>query len=427
MKRHLFKLAFFLKNKFPKIYYILLKFARNKFSSFFGTYPYPVKNEIAEVEKVLKSSQWNMTYGRNLNHEYLEAEFSEYIGVPHAIAVGSGGLALQMSMRALGLKPGDEVIHQVDSCSASAQSVMNAGLNPVFSDISKDTLMFDFSDLQGLLNPNTKAIMPTHMWGNCENINEVCELSKKKELFVIEDGCLSLGASYDNKMVGSFGDVGVFSFGCVKPVQGGEGGMIVCSDEGLAKELKSMRHWGDRTIEYGERNVNQLSWNGRMSEIVSAVVREQFKSYPKHLENIRNQVIIFNSYLEKIEGLEISLGPNNNIQESVFTQVVVKINDKIYDKSILFELLKKDGIQLWHANFELITTLNLFKNDIWKEWLYKGDLDFLDSNYKRNYMNANDIFKKAGIGFGKMNFMSIGNLNNLIKSLDVNLSKSIIK
>ena len=120
MKRALFKLAFFLKNKFPKIYYILLKFAKNKFSSFFGTYPYPVRNEIAEVEKVLKSSQWNMAYGRNLNHEYLEAEFSEYIGVPHAIAVGSGGLALQMSMRALGLKPGDEVIHQVDSCSASA-------------------------------------------------------------------------------------------------------------------------------------------------------------------------------------------------------------------------------------------------------------------------------------------------------------------
>ncbi len=427
MKRALFKLAYFLKNKFPKIYYILLKFAKNKFSSFFGTYPYPVRNEIAEVEKVLKSSQWNMAYGRNLNHEYLEAEFSEYIGVPHAIAVGSGGLALQMSMRALGLKPGDEVIHQVDSCSASAQSVMNAGLNPVFSDISKDTLMFNFSDLRGLLNSNTKAIMPTHMWGNCENINGVCELSKKKELFVIEDGCLSLGASYDNKMVGSFGDVGVFSFGCVKPVQGGEGGMIVCSDEGLAKELKSMRHWGDRTIEYGERNVNQLSWNGRMSEIVSAVVREQFKSYPKHLENIRNQVIIFNSYLEKIEGLEISLGPNNNIQESVFTQVVVKINDKIYDKSILFELLKKDGIQLWHANFELITTLNLFKNDVWKEWLYKGDLDFLDNNYKRNYMNANDIFEKAGIGFGKMNFMSISNLNNLIKSLDANLNKSIIK
>ena len=126
------------------------------------------------MEKVLKSSQWNMAYGRNLSHEYLEAEFCEYIGVPNAVAVGSGGLALQMSMRALGLKPGNEVIHQVDTCSASAQSVMNAGLNPVFSDISRDTLMFDFNDLQGLINPNTKAIMPTHMWGNCENIKEVC-------------------------------------------------------------------------------------------------------------------------------------------------------------------------------------------------------------------------------------------------------------
>ena len=424
MKRSLFKVAYYLKNKFPKIYYKLLKFAKNKFSSFLGTYPYPVNNEISEVEKVLKSSQWNMAYGRNLSHEYLEAEFCEYIGVPNAVAVGSGGLALQMSMRALGLKPGNEVIHQVDTCSASAQSVMNAGLNPVFSDISRDTLMFDFNDLQGLINPNTKAIMPTHMWGNCENIKEVCELSKSKELLVIEDGCLSLGASYENKMVGSFGDVGVFSFGCVKPVQGGEGGMIVTSDEGLAKELKSMRHWGDRTIEFGERNVNQLSWNGRMSEIVSAVVREQFKAYPEHLEVIRNQVSVFNSYLEKKVGLELSLGSNNNIQESVFTQVVVKINDENYDKSILFELLKKDGIQLWHANFELITSLDLFKNDVWKDWLYKGNIDFLNSNYKRNYINANYIYEKGGLGFGKMNFMTSSNLNNLIKSLEVNLFKS---
>ena len=284
--------------------------------------------------------------------------------------------------------------------------------------------MFDFNDLQGLINPNTKAIMPTHMWGNCENIKEVCELSKSKELLVIEDGCLSLGASYENKMVGSFGDVGVFSFGCVKPVQGGEGGMIVTSDEGLAKELKSMRHWGDRTIEFGERNVNQLSWNGRMSEIVSAVVREQFKAYPEHLEVIRNQVSVFNSYLEKKVGLELSLGSNNNIQESVFTQVVVKINDENYDKSILFELLKKDGIQLWHANFELITSLDLFKNDVWKDWLYKGNIDFLNSNYKRNYINANFIYKKGGLGFGKLNFMTSSNLNNLIKSLEVNLFKS---
>ena len=190
-----------------------------------------------------------MAYGRNLSHEYLEDEFCKYIGVQNAIAVGSGGLALQMSMRALGLIPGNEVIHQVDSCSASAQSVMNAGLNPVFSDISRDSLMFDLNDLKNLVNPNTKAVMPTHMWGNTENSEEVCDFSKSKNILVIEDGCLSLGASYENKMVGSFGDV-VFFFGCIKPVQGGEGGMIVTNDDCLAKELKSMRHWGDRTIEF---------------------------------------------------------------------------------------------------------------------------------------------------------------------------------
>ena len=106
---------------------------------------------------------------------------------------------------------------------------------------------------------------------------------------------------------------------------------------------------------------------------------------------------------------------------------MVKIDHKIYNKTLLFELLQKDGIQLWHANFELITTLDLFKNDVWKEWLLKGDIDFLSKNYKRKYKNADFIYKNGALGFGKMNFMNTSNLKNLIKSLEINLFKSMIK
>ena len=82
--------------------------------------------------------------------------------------------------------------------------------------------MFDFKNLKSLINSNTKAIMPTHMWGNSEDIDKVLEISKKNNLYVIEDCCLALGARFKNRHVGSFGKVGIFSFGCVKPVQGGE-------------------------------------------------------------------------------------------------------------------------------------------------------------------------------------------------------------
>ena len=163
-----------------------------------------------------------------------------------------------------------------------------------------------------------------------------------------------------------------------------------------------------------------------MSEIVSAVVREQLKTYPTHLGNIRNQVSVFKDYLDKIDGLKICLGSNNRIEESVFTQVVVKIDPLKYDKLKLYKLLEKDGIQLWHANFELITSLNLFKNEVWKDWLIKGNLSFLEENYKSKFINANEIFEKSGIGFGKLNFMSKSNLKVLIKSLDSCLSKSKI-
>src|SRR6202012_485782 len=108
----------------------------------------------------------------------------------------------------------------------------------------------------------------THMWGNLEDMSNVLQIAERHGLHVIEDTCLALGASTGDCMAGSLGRVGVFSFGCIKPIQGGEGGMIVTGDEALARELRAMRHWGDRTIEYGVRDTSLPAWNGRMSDFV---------------------------------------------------------------------------------------------------------------------------------------------------------------
>jgi perosamine synthetase len=415
-----------LKEKYPNLYYKIVGLGKKLFKNRLGVYPKIMGNEFKAVKEVLESSQWNMCYGKGLSHEKLEDDFCKFVDMPYAIAVGSGGVGLQMSMRVLGMKPGDEVIHQVDTCSATAFSVMNAGVTPIFSDISLDTLMLDVNDIQNNISEKSKAIIATHMWGNPENMKAIKACAEFNNLKIIEDGCLSLGAVIDNKQVGSFGDLAVFSFGCVKPIQGGEGGMIVTKDEAIARELRSLRHWGDRTTEYGVRDVTQLAWNGRMSEIVSAVVREQLKGYPAHLNFIRNSVFKLDKFLQNFQGIAISLGDNIDINKSAFTQIVFKIDPKILSKASLVNSLKSNGIQVWHANFELINSLSFFKNSSWKDWLINSDFERIEKNYTREYINAENVFNNIGIGIGKMSFLSNSNYNYFTKCFITAYKESLI-
>lgn len=315
-----------LRNRLPWLYGFLRFIGFRFFGRWLGVYPRPLAHEIHATANVLRSPRWNMVYGSGGAHEGLEAAFADYIGVGHAIAVNTGGMALQMSMRALGLKPGDEVILQADTCAASAFAVMNAGCTPLFADISPATFMLSPSAVQALIGPRTKAIIATHMWGNPEDMKAMTGLAEKNGLLLIEDACLSLGAQLDGRMVGATGASGVFSFGCIKPIQAGEGGMIVTGDEALARELRSLRHWGDRTLDYGTRDATQLAWNGRMSEIVAAVVREQLRGYPQHLAELRETVADFAECLTQIPGAEIVLGSGNAIQQCAFTQVILRID-----------------------------------------------------------------------------------------------------
>lgn len=415
-----------LKQRFPSLYIRLVALGKRYLGAYMGVYPRPLANEISAVTAVIRGSQWNMAYGKGLAHERLESDFAEYVGVGHAIAVNTGGMALQMSMRALGLKPGHEVIMQADTCSATAFATMNAGCTPVFSDITEKTFMLSEPSLRSHINSSTGAVVATHMWGNPEDMATINRVAAEHNIFVIEDACLALGAVVQGKNAGSAGHVGVYSFGCVKPIQGGEGGMIVTNDEALARELRSMRHWGDRTIEFGVRDAMQLSWNGRMSEIVAALVREQLKGYPKHLSELREAVAEFQQYIDRIDGLEIVNGASSDMHQSAFTQVVLRLDETAlgWKKKALMDELYARGIQSWHANFELINSLTFFREDKWKDWVVKGDMQRISENYHHGFPVAGKIYESQGMGLGKMNFLSPSNRRYLRKQIDALLAKN---
>jgi dTDP-4-amino-4,6-dideoxygalactose transaminase len=260
------------------------------------------------------------------------------------------------------------------------------------------------------------------MWGNPENMRELRQLAHEKNLNLVEDACLALGAVADGRPAGSWGDVGVFSFGNMKPIQTGEGGMIVTNDEALARELRALRHWGDRTIEFGVRDVTEVAWNGRMSEIVAAVAREQLKGYPKHLGQLRESVSEFQATLPEYAGLSLTLGTAESISCSALTQVVLRIDEALLGvtKKDLMAGLTENGIPNWHANFELISSLSVFRSDHWLEWILRGDVERARQNNSGPFPVAQRVYDETGIGLRNTNFLSSGNrkyLQSVLHSL----------
>lgn len=403
----------------PDRYHQLVALGRRHFARWLGVYPRRKGGEIRAVRRVLKSSQWNMTYGVRLEHERLEAEFAEYVGLPHAVAVGTGGMGLQMAMRALGVRPGDEVLHQVDTCSASALSVMNAGATPVFADISAKTHMLDAASMQQWVSPRTRAVLATHSWGNPEDLATLTPIVQARGLRLIEDGCQALGARSGGRSVGHWGDAVIFSFGCLKPVQAGEGGIILTKDEALAKELRAMRHYGERSFDFDERDTTMPAWNGRMSEFVAAVARAQLKHYPAHLAMLRDNATTFAEAMQKLPGLRLVWGAGTGPQDSAITQVVAHLEPGArIAKQALWDGLKERGVPVWHGNFELIPTLSLFRNENWRPWLPLADMARIPQNYlPQTHPQAVELYEHTGIGFSRMNFMTRRNTRNLIRAM----------
>lgn len=409
-----------LRSRWPKAYQFLVNAGKRFLGKRLGVFPRVLGNEVGAVRAVLRSSQWNMAYGAGLVHERLEAEFVECLGGKgHAIAVNTGGMAIQMSLRAMGMGPGDEVIHQVDTCSATALAIINAGCTPMFCDSYEPTFMLDVGKLRAVTSARTKALLATHMWGNVEQIAEIRRFATEIRVPIIEDCCLALGANSSSDFVGAGGDVAVFSFGCLKPIQGGEGGMIVTKDESLARELRSLRHWGDRSKEYGVRDVTQLAWNGRMSEIVAAVVLEQLRGYPKHLSRLREGAASLQRYLGSINGLSLVLG-SGSVGDCTFTQVVLRLDEAAFGwgRDALQEEMCRLGLQARAANFEPINNLSFFAKGLWKKWLPMADAERTGFNFSMGYPAANRIYREIGIGLSNANILSRPNLQHLKKQID---------
>jgi perosamine synthetase len=170
-----------------------------------------------------------------------EEAFAKRFGAKHAVAVNSGGSALFLALWALGIRPGDEVIVPTFTMVASAGAVTQCGATPIFVDCEPDTANLDVSKIEERITPQTRAIMPVHIYGHPCDMDAIRALARDYRLFVIEDAAEAHGALYKGKPVGTLGDAGCFSFYANKLITTGEGGMILTDDDKLTTTL---RHCG---------------------------------------------------------------------------------------------------------------------------------------------------------------------------------------
>lgn len=206
-----------------------------------------------------------------------EEEFAAYLGVPFAVGVGSGTEALHLTLRALDIGPGHEVITAPNAGVPTVAAIVAAGARPVFVDVHPESYNLDAALIEAALSPRTKALLPVHLYGQAADMTPILDLARRHGLRVIEDACQGHGAIYQGRRVGSLGDAGCFSFyptknlGCY-----GDGGMVVTGDSEVAAKLRLLRNYGK---EEGYRHTIR-GFNSRLDEVQAAVLRVKLR----HLE-----------------------------------------------------------------------------------------------------------------------------------------------
>lgn len=233
----------------------------------------------AEFENILKPLNAGWVVQGPFVEEF-EKKWCAYTGAKNSIAVSNCTTALHLSLAALGVKAGDEVIVPSFTWVATANAAEYLGAKPVLCDVSTETFNIDITQVEKHITPKTKAIIPVHLFGLSAENEQIAELARSKGLLIVEDAACGFGSKYNGTHVGNFGETGCFSFHPRKAITTGEGGMITTNDDELAAKLRSMRDHGaaisDHQRHFGARpyllsEFPYLGYNYRMTDIQASI------------------------------------------------------------------------------------------------------------------------------------------------------------
>ena len=296
------------------------------------------KEEINAVTNVLNSNKVNYWTGEQ--SKLFEKEFAKWSGSKFSIALSNGTVALELALRGLDIKAGDEVIVTPRSFIASASAVVSVGARPVFSDVDLLSGNLNSINIEKVLTKKTKAIICVHLGGLPCEMDEIMKLARKNNIYVIEDCAQAHGASYKGKGVGSIGDVGAWSF-CQDKIMttGGEGGMVTTNNKSLWKKMWSYKdHGKNYDAVFKVSNKPGFKWlhdsfgtNWRMTEMQSAIGRIQLDKMDKWNQLRNRNANRINETLKNFPDL-IQLSPISGYMNHAYYRVYASINTNVLNK-----------------------------------------------------------------------------------------------
>ena len=290
-----------------------------------------IQHEVmAAIEQVLADMQLFL----GPQTQAFEQEFAHYCGCRYGIGLSNGTDALALSLRACKIGPGDEVITAANTFIATVEAIAMVGATPVFVDIDPATYMMDWRQLDQVLTPRTRAIIPVHLYGYPVEMQPVLEFAHAHGLRVIEDASQAHGATYQGQQVGSFGDIACFSLYCTKNLGAyGEAGICVTNDSDLAASLRLLRDHGSR-VRYQHE---VLGANARIDEIQAAILRVKLTYLDRWNEARRAHA---HAYTEQLSGVVEALPLVRPGSTHVYYVYVVQVQERDRFR----QMLEQDGI-----------------------------------------------------------------------------------
>ncbi|EMN90653.1 DegT/DnrJ/EryC1/StrS family aminotransferase [Leptospira weilii] len=274
-------------------------------------------NRIAESFRNKNISQGKVT-------EEFEQKLSEFLGIKYVVATSSGSAALLLSLMAIGVRPGDEVIVPNRTWIATAHAPYLLGAKVVLVDVEENRPILDVSKIEEQISLKTKVIIPVHMNGRSVHMEQLNAIAKKYNLFVIEDAAQAIGSQNSSGYLGTQSDIGCFSLSVAKTIATGQGGFAVTNDQDLAYKLRAVRTHGVENVKDPKEWVIP-GFNFRFTDILASIGIEQLKKLPERLEYLKE---IYRTYLEGLKATSLDCIPVNIETGEVPVYTEYLVNDR---------------------------------------------------------------------------------------------------
>jgi len=319
-----------------------------------------------DLETVSEAIQRGMFWAIGPNIEKFEEMLSQYVGTKYALVFNSGTSALHAVLLACGIGPGDEVIVPSFTFIATANASLFVGAKPVFADIEEKTLGLDPQDVVRKITARTKAIIPIHYGGCPCVIKELSKIAEERKLILLEDAAESLGATIDNKKIGSFSKAAIFSFCSNKVISTGEGGAVVSDSAEIYERLKLIRSHGrlENSNYFSSTDYMDyvtLGYNFRMSDITAALGIAQLGKIDRIIEMRRRNAKMLSARLSRIAEIEVPHPPDNFFH--VYQMYTIRVNEGKEKRDALSAYLAKQGI-MTKVYFHPVHQTHFYKNKL---------------------------------------------------------------